>query len=63
MNEIMSTTLSRDVAPEFRRLLKKLPICALEKMKCNLEVKGSRDISVKRAIFDISVEILRRKWS
>lgn len=55
--------MSRDIAPEFRRIIAKLPICVLKEMKHNLETKGSGGIVIKKVIFDISVEILRKKWS
>lgn len=55
--------MSRDIAPEFRRIIAKLPIGILEEMKYNFETKGSGSAGTKNAIFDISVEILRKKWS
>lgn len=52
-----------DVASDFRILIEKIPTEFLEDMRENLRNSGGNGQAIRAIIFDLSIEILRRKWS
>lgn len=54
---------NRDIAPDFRRLIRKLPYSILYEMRENLVLKCRDDMPViKMVIIEISAEMLRKQW-
>lgn len=51
-----------DIAPAFREVISQLPVDALREMRDYLEAHQTGSAAAKAATFDISVEILKRKW-
>lgn len=55
--------MNRDIVPEFRRIISKLPLVALEEMKRHFEEKSdTTERAIQLAVFDLSIEILKVKW-
>ena len=55
--------MERDIAPDFQRLIAKMPAAWLEDMRRNFQnSRCSSHEAVKRVVLDLSIELLRRKW-
>lgn len=54
--------MAYDIAPDLRRTFKLLPLEILVEMKKNLCEQPVHDKIIDKVVFDISVEILRKKW-
>ena len=52
-----------DIAPEFRRLIRKLPEDLLRNMRIKLNSLNDFHVSTQKMIVTIDAELLRRKWS
>ena len=55
-------SMAYDIAPDLRRTFKLLPLEILVEMKKNLCEQPVHDKIIDKVVFDISVEILRKKW-
>ena len=53
---------NRDIAPDFRKLIRKLPAASLEAMRQNLQQNKSHGKVIEAVILNLSAEMLRRKW-
>lgn len=51
-----------DIAPLFKSVIVLLPLDALEAMQHRLKTKGTGSEAECKAIFHLSIEILKRKW-
>lgn len=55
--------MRKDIAPEFRRLIRKIPEGWLWDMRIKLDNLNDPSKATQAIILDINVELLRRKWS
>lgn len=53
---------NRDIAPDFRRFIRKLPVVSLEAMRRHLQERGPHEKAIEAAILELNTELLRRKW-
>lgn len=51
-----------DIVPMFRSAMRLMPLDALQEMRDHLETAPVATVAVEKAILDISIEILKRKW-
>lgn len=55
--------MSKDIAPDFRHLIRIIPESWLYDMRFSLVSLEDSSKAIQQMIFEINVEFLRRKWS
>lgn len=55
--------MAKDIAPDFRHLIRIIPESWLYDMRFSLVSLEDSSKAIQQMIFEINVEFLRRKWS
>lgn len=55
--------MAKDIAPDFRHLIRIIPESWLYDMRFRLVGLEDSSKAIQQMIFEINVELLRRKWS